>query len=154
MNGILLSQDDGLQNATDMDLVVDSRNPFWMCDLRANPKHFGLVKANFSAAAFGTKTILSVNHFYTTETPSFIVAWSYPAGTNPSSSTANQTFGIGSFEIQLSVSHIVKIKCSINSSQFRIVVDNTANAAGTGNLYGEFRYYIFAQGWPPLKALS
>jgi hypothetical protein len=74
--------------------ILDNKYPTWKCDVRLNPKCFGIVLVTVKNLQAGeTKTVFSMDHNYG-YTPSFIVAWNYPKGTSASGNT-RQTFGIG-----------------------------------------------------------
>lgn len=125
-------------------LIVDSTNPVWKCDLRPTPKHFGIVKATVTLAPGEIKTLLDINHNYN-YTPSFIIAWSYPAGIG--SLGGNSTYGLGDIEISDNT-ELVYFYTRMDSKKLVITADNSINLLTHSNLYVELRYYIFADDFP------
>lgn len=148
MNGVLISSDGDVKGRDSTQFAVDSEHPLWMCNLRAEPKHYGLIRCRIaSLSAFTTRSVLSVTHGYQT-TPSFITQWYYPAGT--STSADRQTYGIGTLEILTPASDLITFDCDMSDTRFTINVTNETSNAVT-NLYAEFKYFIFAQ---PLSLLA
>lgn len=129
-----------VQQASLKDLIVNSSHPQWKCDLRPNPKHFGILKATVSLAAGETKTLLAVKHDFT-YTPSFIVAWSYPAG-----DSVGSTYGLGDIEI-FDAGDVPMFKTRVNATNLVITADNSTGLA-SHNLVAQLRYYIFADDFP------
>lgn len=139
--GVKLSlEHEDVQKAKLDQLVFDPKYPLWKCDVRANPKHYGLLKITASIPAGQRKTVFSMRHGYD-YVPSFIAMWNYPAGTG---GATPQTFGIGNIEINL----VTLFKPTMTDSLFTIELDNTANGSAANNLYAEIRYYIFADDFP------
>lgn len=125
----------GLRN-----LVVDSKYPQWKCDVRPSPKLYGVLRANVNLEAGETKTILRIPHPYR-YVPSFIVAWSYPDGSDKTSSITSSTYGIGNLSITQADFSSTSFTPQINDKEFTIVA-TTTNAQSNINV--EFRFYIFA----------
>lgn len=126
-------------------LIIDSKYSQWMCDIRINPKLYGIVQATVNLASNETRTIFTLPHPYT-YFPSFIVAWNYPAGTNHISSNSSSTYGIGAINIINSDSTSTTFTPQIDNHQFTIVASNGATAQS--NLYAEFRFYVFVDDFP------
>lgn len=149
MNGMKLALSGSISTPDPDKLVVDSEHPLWMCNLRAKPKHYGLLRARIASLAPGTaRNLLTINHLYKV-TPSFIVGWYYPQGTDPGR-VENQTYGLGSFSSFYSGSNLLSFTCRVDSGQFIIEVENGSPITMT-NLYAEFNFLIFAQGFPLLS---
>lgn len=127
-----------VQTAVLSELVASTILPTWKCDLRL--KNYGTIYFNISSIASGaTKIIYQVPHSYN-YIPSFITAWSYPAGTG-GGSTSNQTFGIGDIDCTLGSGIVYGMRT--DSTNFTIAAFN--GSAGTLiNLAGTIRFYIFA----------
>jgi hypothetical protein len=129
-------------------LVVDDVYAFPKCDLRANPKNYGLI--NFTIASVpaysggqpGQVTIYQQAHGGN-YIPSFLTAWSFPAGTANSSiyPTSASTFGIG--VIDASLGSGILIDMYTDNLNFYIVALNYQNSAIT-NVTGSIRFYLFA----------
>lgn len=124
--------------------ILDGKYPAWKCDLRRNPKPFGLVRVTVKSLPAGvTKNILTVDHNYK-YVPSFLVAWNYPAGTNPGSASLNQTFGIGILSVSSPINYSFEYQMNDNSFKINAI----GGASDITNAYAEFRYFIFAEDFP------
>lgn len=121
------------------DLVVDGKYPHWKCDLRPTPKHFGLVKATVNLNN-ETKTVFEIDHGYG-YLPSFICSW-YAPGNKDFDGTPGVTYGIGSLEYYTG-SLIVNFNITLTDTKLTIVATNY-DPFPSGDVYAEFRYYIFA----------
>lgn len=124
------------------DILLDDRYPTWKCDVRPNPKHFGLVRATVKNLPVGETEIFSTDH-NKGYVPSFIVAWNSPSGNTPSGDL-RQTFGIGILEATLAG---YDFGYAVDSKTFKIIATN-ASGSQIANLYAEFRFYIFAEDFP------
>lgn len=129
MTNLKISQD-GEDVFSTTKLLMDDTYPTWKCDVRKNPKMYGKVKIIGTLPAGATKNILTVAHNYG-YTPSFIVAWNYPAATG-------STFGIG-----LLSNLDLQVNYQMSTTNFSIVA--TGGIADITNLFVELRYYIFAE---------
>lgn len=129
----------GLRN-----LIINSKYPQWKCDVRPNPKHYGLARGNINLAAGESRTILSIPHNYG-YTPSYIASWNFPAGVNQSGSAFSSTFGIGTITITNADFTLTTFTPKIDALNFSIVASTTNAQSG---LYVEFRFYIFADDFP------
>lgn len=131
--------------ASPEELVVDSKYPHWKCDVKASPLHYGYIEADISAPTFYPNTtlytIFTLEHGYS-YTPSMLIIWDYPAGAGSS----NQTYGMGTLSDELPLG--VEVRSSINDKQLTIVIDNTINDTPISHMKVNFRYYIFAEGFP------
>ena len=123
-------------------LSVNSTYPLWKCDIRPSPKLYGLLRCTVALAAGAKKTLFQIPHGYT-YTPSFLVAWNFPAGNNPSNSSLNQTFGLGTLEITTASLELVYFYVLVDDKNFTLVANNSTGI-GSYSFYAEFRYYIFA----------
>jgi len=131
--------------------ILDDNYPLWKCDVRPNPRHFGLVQVTIGTLAAGTtKEILVVDHDKK-YVPSFLVAWNYPAGTSPGIASTNQTFGIGILSTLTPTSFSFSYK--MTDKQFIILV-NGDPVSDTTNIYAELRYFIFAEDFPLVASSS
>ena len=137
---------DDVNQANLKELIVNSSHPFWKCDLRPTPRHYGLVKITVDTAPGQTKTLYTMEHGYP-YVPSFVVAWSYPAGITPSTPSTNQTYGIGDIEAFPSGGGTVTFKVTIDNKELKITVEQLGGSAQT-DLYAEFRFYIFTDDFP------
>lgn len=124
--------------------LLDDRYPAWKCDVRRNPKHFGLVRVTVKNLPAGaTKNIITVDHEYK-YVPSFLVAWNYPAGTNPGSASLNQTFGIGILSVSSPVNYSFDYQMGATSFKINAI----GGLSDITDAYAEFRYFIFAEDFP------
>lgn len=133
-----------VSRVSQLNLSVGGKYPLWKCDMRPSPKHYGLLKCTVTLAPGARKTIFTLPHGYD-YTPSFLVAWNYPAGNNTLSSSINQTFGLGTLEIFTSSFELVYFYALMDDKNFTIVADNSTGAQTYTDLYAEIRYYIFAE---------
>lgn len=154
MNSGLKISEDGEDISSLDKLVVDSKYPTWKCDLRSNPKHYGVLKCTFNLGVGEVKTLFSIKHGYS-YIPSFLVAWNYPAGTDASGNISgdNQTTGLGSIEIFTNSIpfDVILVRALVDNTNFKIVVGNEFTANAYSNLYAELRYYIFADDFPSFQ---
>lgn len=123
-------------------LLLDDTYSAWKCDMRKNPRHFGIVQATISRIGAETRTVFTMNHGYG-YVPSFLVAWGYPAGTDSVGSTTRQTFGVGLLQVTNPV--FTQFTYKVNLNTFSIIV---TSSGAQSNLYAEFRYFIFAEDFP------
>lgn len=124
-------------------LVVSSKYPSLKCDLRKNPKNYGVVNFTIASLASGNTTIYQQKHGYT-YTPSFLVAWNYPAGTNPANVLNNATFGVGDIIVGIAT---LEIDSYTDNNNFYIVAKNLTASAIT-NIQGTIRFFIYADDFP------
>lgn len=122
-------------------LILDTKYPFWKCDMRPSPRHFGSLIINKTLT--GNSTLLSFGHGYTYK-PSFITAWYYPAG----DSNTGSTYGIGDLEILDTEAFTIQIYAT---KQDFIV--KTQNISIPHVVYAELRFYIFAEDFPEYTKL-
>lgn len=129
-----------VKTATSQQLVASTILPNWKCDLRPTTKNYGTVNFTIASLSSGSSvTIYQITHGYTYR-PSFVDAWSYPAGTGGGASS-NQTFGIGDMDGSLGAGFSLTVR--VTTSTFTITGSNSS--AGTlSNLAGTVRFYIFA----------
>lgn len=129
------------------DLIIDDIYPFPKCDLRINPKNYGII--NFTVASVpadsggipGQVQIYQQAHTYT-YIPDFLVAWNYPTGTDPSNTfNSNSIFGIGDIDATLDLG--VLIVSYTDDTNFNVVALNIQTTPLT-NIAGSIRFYIFA----------
>jgi hypothetical protein len=132
----------GVENAVSLkQLVIDTSYPFPKCDLRSRPKHYGTINFTVATIAASTTIILyQIPHSYT-YIPSYLVAWNFPAGTDPNSSTNNATFGTGDIDMTFNTGLYVNMYTDINN--FTISMTNPVPSSVT-NITGTIRFYIFA----------
>lgn len=133
------------QTALHQELIASTILPTWKCDLRSTPKHYGTI--NFTIASITASqsiTIYQIAHGYS-YIPSFVTAWSYPAGTGGGAST-NQTFGIGDIDCTLGSGLVYVMKT--DATNFTVTATNNSASTRT-SLAGAIRFYIFADNFTP-----
>lgn len=121
-------------------LIIDSRLPFWKCDVAPVPKHYGYIDATISKTASEVKTFFSMEHNYP-YVPSFLVVWSYPPG-DGSGGADDSTYGVGDLEI---FTPLVTFKSRITDKTFSI---SASSGDALSKLNVKFRFYIFAEDFP------
>lgn len=127
-----------VRTALNNQLVASTILPNWKCDLRPTTKLYGTINWTIASLAdTASDTIYSVTHGYTYR-PSFVTAWSYPAGTGGGASS-NQTFGIGDISTFAGLSIVMKT----DTINFTVVATNQTGGTLT-SLAGSIRFYIFA----------
>ena len=123
-------------------LTLDINYPILKCDLRVNPKNYGIV--NFTIASIvnlTTPVILYQQPHGYSYLPGFLVAWNFPTGTDgthPDSST----YGTGDLDGLGTFTSSVYIASFVDSTNFYIMI--THKAGILTNVTGSIRFYIFA----------
>lgn len=137
-----------VETAALADLVVSSSNANLKCDLRSNPRNYGLVNWSIANLPFNVPTIIHQHKHGYSYAPSFIDAWSYPAGTVPANKLSNSTFGIGNQDGSLGNGLV--IKCYTDNVNFYIVATNSSLfQTALTNLSGQIRFFVYADDFVP-----
>lgn len=127
------------------DLLLSSGLPVPKCDLRPNPKRYGLVNLTIGSLAAGTSAeVLRVDHNYN-YVPAYLSQWDIPDGTNPFDTTSNITYSIG--DADLAFNNGLYLNMRTDNKQFLITATNFGGAAIT-NFQATIRFYIFAEDFP------
>ena len=129
-------------------LVVDTDFPFAKCDLRKNPKNYGILNITVAAITTTSKIIYQQQHGYG-YVPSFLTAWTYP-GTNPLSANGNSTFGVGDIDATNQIvsgpnqyGPYISMYCD-NINFYIAAISAGSGAATVNNTVFSVRFYIFA----------
>lgn len=130
-----------VRTAAIKDLVVDSNYPVAKCDLRVNPKNYGIINFLIGNLPNGASvTVYQQAHTYT-YIPSFLTAWNYPVGTSTSAPSINSTFGIGNIDAVADSGPLIEMYC--DAVNFNVVASNSSGGTLQG-INGTIRFYIFA----------
>lgn len=129
-------------------LVVDSNRSFLLCDMRVNPKNYGLILFSLSSIPVypATIQIYQQAHGYK-YVPNFLTAWQYPSGTDPGSLTNNSTFGIGDIDASLVPGPYISM--TVDDTNFTVTATSPGVSITTGA--GSIRFYIFANDFRKLS---
>lgn len=140
------------------DLAVDSDFANLKCDLRKNPKNYGIINISVANVPFGTsanaKIIYQQPHGYN-YVPSFLTAWNYPQGTNHNANALNNsTFGIGDldgrfafFDTPNTTAYGPYLAMYVDAQNFYISIyasSTTGHSEIVSNFIASVRFYIFA----------